>query len=109
MILLPLTNQPNQTFTVSINRSNGSNLPLSFYMYWNRIAGYWQLSITDLRINEEVLDSLPLVTGDIPYPDLLSQYKYLDLGSAYIVPIGAQTANSPGINDWGTNFALLWD
>lgn len=108
MIIVPLTNQPNQSLTVNIPRDTG-NLPLQLFLYWNRIAGYWQLSVTDLRINTEVITNLPLITGDIPYPNLLAQFEYLDLGKAYIVALSNKTPNYPGETDWGTNFTLFWE
>lgn len=108
MIIVPITNQPNQDLTVTIPQA-ASNIILRLFLYWNRIAGYWQMSVTNVITNTKIIESLPMITGDIPFPNLLQQFEYLEIGKAYIVPLSSRAPNYPGENDWGTNFTLFWE
>jgi len=107
MIIIPVSNQPNQDFTVTIPQE-GQNIVLRFYIYWNRIANYWQATISDVVNNITILEGFPLLTGDIPFPDSLQQFQYLNIGHAYIIPLSSKAPNYPGETDWGTNFVMMW-
>ena len=72
------------------------------------MAGYWVMSIYDSN-GVLLLDSIPLITGWYPAANLLSQYGYLEIGSAYVINNGISSSDYPGKNDLGTNFSVLWD
>lgn len=107
VVQIPVTNQPNQSFSVSLPQSN-TNLVLNFYMYWNRIAQYWQISITNNSNSIELIESLPLIGALGFYQNLLVQWTYMQIGQLFIIPLSTASTESPGENDWGTNFMLVW-
>ena len=104
--LLPLTSAPNQSLqtTVSID---GKNVTLALTLRYNETAEYWILSIADARGNL-LLDSLPVLTGGYPAANLLEQYAYLGIGSAYVIKTGGTAADYPGSEQLGTDFVLVW-
>lgn len=106
MITIPISNDPNQTFSVIIPLGS-VNLDLEFYVFWNPFADYWQMTVR--RDGVAVIDGLPLITGKGLAGNLLEQYEYLGIGSAYVVPLAAGLDRDfPGENDWGSNFIMLW-
>lgn len=104
--IINTTNAPNQTMLVSLN-VNGATLKLNLTLRFNEMAQYWVLTIADAD-NNVLADSIPLLTGTWPAANILQQYQYLGIGSAYIINLGTGVADYPGINDLGTNFLLMW-
>ena len=104
--IIPLTSSPNQRFTVNL-QVDGSALTLQLAISWSEMAGYWVMSIFDASGNLQV-DSLPLVTGWYPAANLLAQFGYLKIGSAYILNEGSSIADYPTRNDLGSSWVLLW-
>lgn len=107
VVNIPLTNDPNQTFTCSVPAGNTNRL-LQFFIAWNAIAGYWTMSLKDAQTNTDLVMGLPLITGQAPAADLLRQLQYLGIGSAYIAKANQAAADYPGVDDWGVNFFLIW-
>lgn len=107
MIKIPITNQPNQTFKAIIP-VNGLNIELEFYFFWNRIAEYWHMSVKDVVSQVQLLSNIPMLISAYPTQNLISQFKYLNIGEAYIIPITQAPPNRPGINDWDSKYVLLW-
>jgi len=93
----------NQTFDIVLP-VDGNNLKLGFYVYWNKIAEYWCMDITDYRVGKKVLSGIPLLTGE----NMLEQYKYLAIGSAYLVNLSGKLPDTPNDNNLGTSFQLIW-
>lgn len=106
IVTIPLTNDPNQSFSVTLPKGD-SNITLDCILIWNRIAEYWQLTISD-PAKGTLVESLPLVQGDDVYANLLYQYQYLGIGALFICPMSSQTTDIPGLNDWGVNAVLNW-
>lgn len=105
--IVPLTPSPNQTFAVNL-QVDGAPLTLQLTVSWNEMAGYWVLSISDAAGNL-LIDSIPLITGWYPAANLLAQYGYLKIGSAFILNEGSLAfSDYPGRNDLGSGFVLLW-
>ena len=106
--IIPLTTAPNQTFTVSLS-VDGATVDLGMILRYNEVARYWVLSIYD-TIGALLLDSLPLITGSFPAGNILGQFAYLEIGSAYVIN-ASQVASPdfPNNGDLGTDFVLLWD
>lgn len=107
MIVLPINNQPNQSFKTTIPLGS-RNVTLGFFVYWNEMAGYWQMNIADVE-NNALVSALPLVGGNYPAQNILRQYEYLNIGKAYILPLSEKLSQYPQVGDWGTNFVLIWD
>jgi len=107
IVQIPLTNQPNQNFSISLP-STSANILLYARIYWNRIAEYWQMDISNDR-GVALVSGLPLLISGSIYADLLGQFKYLDIGTMFIFPFSEAFENkSPGLNDWGVNHSLIW-
>lgn len=103
--LVRLTNAPNQTFSVQLLVDNAP-LTLNLALAWQTMTGYWQLSISDVN-NNLLISSVPLITGDYPAANMLAQYGYLAIGSAYLLNTGNSPLDYP--DETGLNlFSLLW-
>ncbi len=103
--LVPLQSLPNQTFSVQLT-VNGSALTLNLTCSYNAMAGWWKLSIADSNGNL-LVDGVPLITGYYPSANLLAQYQYLRIGSAYLLNTGNAPADYPSQYTLGL-FSLLW-
>ena len=103
--IIPLSSSNNQTFSVRLT-VNGSPLTLNFTLSYSTMAGYWQMSIADVNGNP-LIASVPLITGRYPAANLLAQYQYLAIGSAYLLNTGNAPVDYPGANNLG-QFSLLW-
>ena len=99
---IPLSCAPNQNMRCNIP-VDGGNLQLSFQVRYNTIAGYWVLSISD-KDDNMLLDSIPLVTAE----NILEQYSYLRLGSAYVCNLGNQDLDYPDDTTLGSDFIFAW-
>lgn len=103
--IIPLTTTPNQTFQTALAINNGvTRLTLS--VYYNEMANYWCMDIQDVNGNN-VLASIPLITGVWPAANILEQYQYLNIGSAYVLNIGSPN-DYPNADSLGNTFQLLW-
>lgn len=98
---VPMQAQPNHSFSAVITLE-GKNEKLTFRMTYNEQAQYW---LIDIALNEKpVLSGLPLV----PAQDILEQFKYLELGSAYIIPNAELKNEWPNIEDLETGWSVIW-
>ena len=105
--LVPLTSDPNQVVTVSLN-IDGTVRDFTLLLHYNELAGYWLLSIEDSGGNL-ILSGIPLVTGEIPAGNILGQFAYLGIGSAFILNASSlATQDYPGVATLGTDFVLVW-
>ena len=101
--ILPLTSDPNQSFQATLS-VDGNNITLSFKLYFNEVAGYWVMTIIDPSNSETLLDSIPL----LPSMNILKQYAYLRIGSAYLVNASQTQEEYPTDKNLGTDFILVW-
>jgi len=106
MYIIPLTTDPNRTFqcTVTIDSTKTTFLLTTRY---NRVAGYWVLTIASASTGDIILDSIPLITGLSPAANILGQYAYLGIGSWYMVNANSSTLDWPDDTDLGTDFVLI--
>ena len=86
---------------------DGASLTLILNIRWSAMAGYWVLTIYDSQ-GSLLLDGIPLVTGWYPAANLLAQFGYLQIGSAYVLNLGVDNSDYPGQDDLGTGFILAW-
>ena len=105
--IIPLTNAPNQSLSVSLN-IDGTTKQLNLVLRFNEMGGWWTMTILDHN-NNLVLDSVPLLTGAYPAANILAPYAYLGIGSAYIINASSTTQDWPDNTNLGTDFLLLWD
>ena len=104
--IVPLTTAPNQTFSVQLTVDN-QPLTLNLSLSYSYMSGWWELQIADVN-NNVLVASIPLITGWYPSANLLAQYGYLEIGSAYLLNTGNDPNDYPGLNDL-PGFSLLWD
>jgi hypothetical protein len=105
--VIPLTTAPNQSLQVALF-VNGATLRLNLNIRYNEMANYWVLAISDANSNL-LVDSIPLVTGTWPAANILKQYDYMEIGSAYVVNVSnIFTYDYPNADQLGTNFVLVW-
>ena len=105
--IVPLNNDPNATCEIPLN-IDGTIKSYLVTRNFNEVAGYWTLTITDLSGNL-ILDSVPLVTGNVPYGGILGQFAYLAIGAAFVLNTGGvATPDVPDDETLGGPFQLLW-
>lgn len=97
-----LTSEPNQTYTITISGSR-RNITFILTQSYNAQAGYWVLGIYD-NTNSPIILNIPLLCGY----DLLGQYRYLNIGSLFLVNIGDQSIEYPNADNIDGNFELAW-
>lgn len=103
MFIIPLTTSPNQKFTSTIP-IDGKKIKFNFFMRFNTEANYWVLDIYN-SANTNLLASINLVCG----LNLLEQYSYLNIGSAYIVKVDKTLdMDIPNEYNIGSDFVLVW-
>lgn len=107
--VIPLDSSPNQSFTVSLY-IDGVNRTFRYSISYNEMAGYWVMKVIDPSSGSILLDNVPLLTCPYPYANMLSQFKYLRIGSAYVYKAGKTSHDYPDDStiDLGTNFLLVW-
>jgi hypothetical protein len=105
-MIVPLTSDPDQTFKITLPVNN-KNLTLGLRFRYNTEGIYWYMSITDSNGNL-LIDAIPLLCGDFPAANMLGQYSYLNIGSAFIIKVGTAEMDSPDDTNLGTEFVLVW-
>jgi hypothetical protein len=103
--VIPLTNDPNQTFSVQLV-VNGALLTLNLGLSYSSMAGYWQLAISDVN-GQLLIASVPLITGLYPAANLLAQYQYLQIGSAYLLNTSGAATDYPNATNLNA-YTLVW-
>jgi hypothetical protein len=104
--IVPLTNAPNQSLTITLP-INDINITLNLTVRYNLIANYWILTVAD-QAGAVMLDSLPLVSGGYPAADILGQYQYLGIGSAFVVNASSSDLDIPSDATFGVDHFLVW-
>lgn len=100
--VVPLNVVSNQSFGIKVP-VDGNNLSLQLTLTYNELAKYWVLNISN-SAGEALISGLPVV----PSRDLLEQYKYLGIGSAYLVPTQTVVDQWPNTKTLGSEWYLLW-
>lgn len=104
--IIPLTNAPNQTMTITLP-INSANITLGITVRYNLVANYWTMTVSD-QFGDILLDSLPLVPGAYPAADILGQYGYLGIGSAFVVNASNTDLDIPNDSTLGVDHFLMW-
>lgn len=104
--IIPLTNNPLQTFQIVLS-VNGKTVRLNLTIKFNEMGSYWVMDIAD-QYDNLMLCGVPLITGTWPAANILAQYQYLEIGSAYVVNVGNSTLDYPDSNSLGNDFVLVW-
>ena len=93
--------QPNHSFDVVLP-IDGGNTNIKIRLMYNEVAEFWVMDIT--KDNTVVLSGLPLV----PAQDILEQLKYLEIGSAWIIPRSEIEEQWPSMNTLSSDWYVLW-
>jgi hypothetical protein len=104
--IVPIDSSANQKFQVSLS-VDGKILQLNLAINFSEMGQMWMLSILDAN-NNLILSSIPLITGDWPAANILAQYAYLKIGSAFVVNAGQVAADYPTAANLGGDFLLIW-
>ncbi|WP_317817767.1 phage baseplate plug family protein [Clostridium tetani] len=103
MYIVPLTPSPNQTFTSTIP-IDGKKVKFFFFLRYNTEQKCWEMDLKD-EDNNPLIYSIPLVCG----LNLLEQYSYLNIGSAYILKADSNVpGDRPNEHNLGKQFILFW-
>ena len=104
--VIPISTSANQTFNIQVN-VDAKVLTLQLAITFSEMAQYWLIAISDASGNL-LLSSIPLLTGDCQAANILAQYAYLAIGSAYIINAGQAAIDYPDAVSLGTQFVLVW-
>ena len=106
--IIPLDDKPNQSFQVSMD-IDGHSLTLDITLRYNAMGAYWTMRIANATTGDIILDSIPLITGDFPAANILGQFPYLKIGSAFVLDVSNSELDFPDNQSLGTDFVLAWD
>lgn len=105
--MIPLTTEPNQQMYVKIPIDN-RNIPLLLTIRYNSIGQYWNMDVAD-DTGKMILSGVPLIASEPPAANVLEQYSYMDIGSAYVIKINESIKQeNPDVTNMGTDFLLIW-
>jgi len=104
---IPLTSDPNQGFDITLT-IDGENKTLSFFVSFNEVAQYWTMMISNTETGEVLVSSIPLIIGLAPDANLLSQFAFLRIGSAYLLNVSNVSTKTPDSKNMGSDFVLIW-
>ena len=106
---VPLTNDPNQSFTITLP-INGVNIKLLIELSYKELCEYWLMSIKNPDTRKSILDSIPILCGgpNFKSSNILQQYQYLGIGSAIIYKKTETDLDSPNDKTLGNEFILIW-
>lgn len=103
--IVSLLQAPNQTFAVQLT-VDSKPLTLNLTLRYSVMSGWWDMQIANAQ-NAILVASVPLLTGSYPAANILAQYGYLKIGSAYLLNTGNSQSDYPSSNDLAS-FSLLW-
>lgn len=100
--VINLNNDPKQfwAFTVNIGEKN---IDLQLKLFWNEMAGYWSMSLFNSS-GVSLVEGIPLFCNI----DLLGQFGYLEIGSAYLINLTGDPANAASNNNLNKDYFLCW-
>lgn len=101
---IPLNNTAfsQQTFKLTLDGNRNINILLKLRYF--DLYDLWVADICDNATGEELVVGMPLVPGC----DLLGQYSYFNIGSAYMVAVEPTALQQPDSDTLGSTWKLLW-
>lgn len=107
MYRIPLNTAPNQTFTCVIP-VNGKNIRFTFFLSYNPIAKYWQLTLSKTLTNEVIVANLPILSSTFRFYDIFAQLGYKNVGKCMIYNKDGELRSMPDDTNLGTAYEMLW-
>ena len=104
--ILPIKQSINQTFDC-ILPINKKNRQFRFVFEWNAIGDYWQLSVTDISNEVEIVNNQPICQMSYPYNNIISRLSYKDIGSLYLINLSGKDIR-PTYENLASDFSLVW-
>lgn len=104
---IPLTNNPNQTFRVTVPLGD-ENKDVTVRLNFNEEANYWLMSLSDSVTEQSIFVNLPLLSSRYYYCNMITQLDYMNIGSIYIIPIELSNNSAPDSFDLGTKYIMVW-
>lgn len=108
MYLIPLNSAPNQTFTCIIP-VNGENIRFTFFLSYNSVAKYWQLTLTKTLTQEVMVSCLPILSSSFDFRDIFNQLGYKNIGKCMIFNKNNDFESMPNDENLGTDYLMLWE
>ena len=108
MFVVPLSPFPNQSFNIVIP-VDGVNRSFRFDLWYNEVAEYWLMTVTDIKTQEVLFRNFPLLTSTNAMLNLLKQLSYKEIGMACVLPrIIDYSKSMPDDENLGTDYVLVW-
>lgn len=101
---IPLTTTPFDQKTFKLTLGDNRNIDILLKLRYYDLYELWVADVCDNTTGAELVVGMPLVPGI----DLLGQYAYLNIGSAYMVAVEPTTQEQPDNTTLGTTWVLLW-
>ncbi len=101
---IPLTTAAFSQTTFKLTLGGDRNINILLRLRYYDLYSLWVADIVDNSTGTDLITALPLVPG----VNLLEQYGYLDIGSAYIVAVEPSTLQQPDNETLGSTWVLLW-
>lgn len=100
---IPLTTTPFAQITFKLTLGE-RNINILLKLRYYDLYELWVADVCDNTSGETLISGMPLVPG----VDLLGQYSYLAIGSAYVMAIEPTTQEQPDSETLGSKWLLLW-
>ncbi len=100
--IVPLRGIPNNSTTYRLPIDD-QNISLTLRLTYNEIAGYWMMDLTN-EDGQMLVSGLPV----IPAQNILEQYRYMQIGSAYVLPKSKVEDQWPGYESLTSDWYLVW-
>jgi hypothetical protein len=98
---VPMEAIPNHKFSAVLTLGQ-ENRKVTIHLTYNELAQYW---VVDLSTDDsDLISGMPMV----PAQDILEQFKYLGLGSMYLIPTSETAEEWPSQGTLETGWAVLW-
>ena len=107
MVVIPLTNYPNQKFQCNVP-VNGENKKFRFELWYNEIAKYWLLSLFDVATESCIFSNFPLLSSNYKFYDILCQLQYKYIGKCIMLPVVSDRKSMADDKNLGTSYLMVW-
>lgn len=102
---IPINNAPNASYTFRISMQGDTvNRDIRIELHYLDLYDEWLMDVYDDATKKLLVLGIPLVCGI----DLLGQYRYLGIGSAYILKVRNTDLMHPDNLCLGRDFVLVW-
>lgn len=100
---IPLTTTAFSQVTFKLTLGS-RNINILLKLRYHDLYKLWAADVVDNSTGTELITGMPLIPG----ADLLGQYEYLDIGSAYIIAAEPNSLQQPDNETLGSTWILMW-